>query len=144
MTFKPYQGEMHRLLHTPGGPVGRHINHVSRLVAAEARRTALARGLLRSGKYARGFKVEVVPDGTSFYFLVVNRVRGSNPRRKYSYAGVIEKGSQPHLIRPRRKDRWLVFQMPNGRTVRTKLVRHPGTQPQNVLRDALLRVSRVL
>lgn len=145
MNFKPYPTELDRVLKAPGGPVGRHINLVARSVAAEAQRIAIERGLSRSGRYARGFKVEVSPDPQAgFYFTVVNRTTGQKPRRSMSYAAVIEYGSKPHLIKPRKASGWLIFRMPDGRYVKTKLVNHPGTQPQNVMRDALDRVSRVL
>ena len=145
MGFTPYQTELDRVLRSPGGPVGRHINLVARSVAAEARRIATERGLVRTERYVRGFKVEVTPDPQSgFYFTVVNRVTGQKPRRAGSYAGVIEFGSRPHVIRPRRPNGWLIFRMPDGRTIKTKLVNHPGTPPQHVLRDALDRVSRTL
>lgn len=145
MGFKPYQTELDRVLRAPGGPVGRHVNLVARAVAAEAARIAVERGLVRSTRYARGFKVEVTPDPQSgFYFTVVNRVTGQKPRRGESYASVIEHGSRPHAIRPRKASGWLIFRMPDGRMIKTKLVNHPGTQPQHVMRDALDRVGRTL
>jgi hypothetical protein len=145
MGFTPYTTELDRVLRSPGGPVGRHMNIVARSVASEAGRIAIERGLVRTGRYARGFKVEVSPDPQSgFYFTVVNRVVGQKPRRGQSYADVIERGSRPHPIRPRKASGWLIFRMPDGRIIKTKLVNHPGTAPQNVMRDALDRVSRTL
>lgn len=121
------------------------MNLVARAVAAEAQRIALERGLYRTGRYARGFKVEVTPDPQSgFYFTVVNRVTGQKPKRANSYAGVIEFGSRPHPIKPRKQSGWLIFRMPDGRIIKTKLVNHPGTAPRNVLRDALERVGQAL
>jgi hypothetical protein len=141
--FQPYPSELDRLLKAPGGPVGRHVNYVARGVAETARQIARERGLVRTGRYVRGFKVEVQPDATyGFVFYVVNRVTGQDPRRKESYAGVIEFGSVKHPIRPRRRDKWLVFRLPDGRMVKTKLVNHPGTQPQHVLRDAMIRAGQ--
>ena len=145
MAFTPYPTELDRVLRAPGGPVGRHINLVARSVAAEAQRIAIERGLVRSERYARGFKVEVSPDPQSgFYFTVVYRTTGQKPRRTGSYAAVIEYGSKPHIIKPRKASGWLIFRMPDGRYVKTKMVNHPGTQPQHVMRDALNRVAQVL
>lgn len=144
MVFRPDMTELDRLLKTPGSPVGRHVNLVARTIAAEAQRIATERGLVRSSRYVKGFRVEVVPEGDSYYFQVVNRVRGQDPRRSESYAGVIEYGSEEHPIRPRNRNRWLVFRMPDGRIVKTKLVNHRGTTAQHVLRDATNRVSKFL
>lgn len=142
--FQPYPTELDRLLRVPGGPVGRHVNFVARGVAEVARQIARERGLVRTGRYVRGFKVEVQPDPTTgFAFYVVNRVTGQRPRRTQSYAGVLEFGSESHDIVPRRRDKWLVFRLPDGRMVKTKLVKHPGTAPYSVLSDALRRASTV-
>ena len=145
MAFIAYQSEIDRILKAPGGPVGRHTNFVARAVAAEASKEAVSQGLVRTGRYARSFKTAVTIDPENgFYFTVSNSVVGQNPRRKSSYASVIEHGSTGHPITPRRKDKWLVFTMPDGKIVKTKLVKHPGTPPRNVLRNALARVSAFL
>lgn len=44
------------------------------------------------------------------------------------YAPAVEKGSRPHIIRPRRR-KVLKFSA-GGRVVFTKIVRHPGSKPQ--------------
>ncbi|MGW2964026.1 hypothetical protein ACWDGI_36960 [Streptomyces sp. NPDC001220] len=44
-------------------------------------------------------------------------------------------GTRPHLIRPRRRN-FLRFEV-GGDVVFTKLVRHPGTRPNNFLAEAL-------
>lgn len=139
-----YPNEIDRLLRMPGGPVGRHCNFVARSVATEAGRIATSRGLVRSGRYAQSFRVEVernTKDGFQFY--VVNRVTGLQPRRKTSYAGVLEFGSQRNArypIRPRNPQGWLVFRNSAGKSIRTKLVMHPGVRPYHVMRDAMYRI----
>lgn len=45
-------------------------------------------------------------------------------------------GTRPHLIRPRRKKGFLRFEV-GGDVVYTKLVRHPGTRPNNFMARAL-------
>lgn len=145
MAFIAYQTEMDRLLKAPGGPVGRHVNIVARAVAAEASKEAVSQGLVRTGRYARSFKTKITLDPENgFFFTVSNNVFGQDPRRKASYAATIEHGSQRHPIKPRRRNKWLVFTMPDGKLVKTKLVNHPGTPPRNVLRNALARVSSYL
>lgn len=48
---------------------------------------------------------------------------------------LVLKGTVPHLIRPRRKQ-FLRFEV-DGRVVYTKLVRHPGTKPNDFMARAL-------
>lgn len=144
MSFKPYRTEIDRFLKAPGGPVGRHMNFVARTVASESEKIARERGLVRSQRYARGFKVRVDRDGKGFFFTVYNKVTGQKPRRGQDYASVIEFGSDPHPIKPRSKNKWLVFRRADGRLVKTKLVNHPGTKARHVMRDALDRASRIL
>ena len=55
------------------------------------------------------------------------------------YAAPVHEGSRPHLIRPR-KAQALRFNV-GGRTVYTKLVRHPGTKARPFLRNAGLRIA---
>jgi len=45
-------------------------------------------------------------------------------------------GTRPHLIRPRRRNGFLRFEV-NGRVVYSRLVRHPGTKPNDFLGKAL-------
>ncbi|WP_019061686.1 hypothetical protein [Streptomyces prunicolor] len=45
-------------------------------------------------------------------------------------------GTRPHLIRPRRRNGVLRFEV-DGHVVFTRLVRHPGTRPNNFLARAL-------
>jgi hypothetical protein len=138
-----YPNELDRLLRKPGGPIGRHCNYIARSVANESSRIAAERGLVRDGRYIRGFKVRVdtnVPEGFQFY--VYNRVTGQKPIRKTSYAAVLEYGSQqtaPHTIRPRNTNGWLVFRNSKGALVRVKSVQHPGVRPYHVMRDAMYR-----
>jgi hypothetical protein len=135
---------MDRLLRKPGGPVGRHCNFVARSVANEAGRIATSRGLVRSGRYAKSFRSEVqLNTEEGFRFYVVSRVTGLTPRRRTSYAGVLEFGSNQngkYPIRPRNPKGWLVFRSSDGKRIRTKLVMHPGVRPYHVMRDAMYRI----
>lgn len=138
-----YNTELDRVLRAPGGPVGRFINRYSREVAVEAQALAAARLHRRTGRYAGGFKVKVDrgAPGEGFKFTISNNVTGLNPRRPYSYAGVIEHGSRPHVIRPRDPNGFLMFTI-NGKKIVTREVHHPGTRPRHILRDAELLVRR--
>ena len=84
-----------------------------------------------SGKLRRSIKATVItgPDGRS-----VVRVGSKN-----RYAKFVEKGTSPHIIRARRK-KFMVFPGTNsssGRTIRAKIVYHPGTPPTNFLKRAV-------
>ncbi len=138
-----YPTEMSRLLRAPGSPVGRYINLYSREIAAEAQALALSRLNVRTRRYAKGFQVKVErgDPGEGYKFIVSNNVKGINPRRAVSYAAVNEKGSRPHVIRPRKRDGMLVFYI-GGRKIVTKQVNHPGTKPQHILRDAEIAVRK--
>lgn len=140
-----YPTELDRVLRAPGGPVGRYTNYVARSIAAEAQANANLRIKRRTGRYAAGFKVQVEREPVNgFQFTVTNSTTGLDPRRRRSYAGVLEFGSAPHLIRPRPTNRaggYLVFTV-DGHKIVTKVVRHPGTKPYNILRDAQTTVRR--
>lgn len=51
------------------------------------------------------------------------------------YAGYVEFGTKPHVIRPKTPNGVLVFKM-NGTTVYAKKVNHPGTKAQPYVRPA--------
>ena len=51
------------------------------------------------------------------------------------YAGYVEFGTKPHIIRPKSPSGVLVFTM-NGRKVFAKSVHHPGTKPEPYIRPA--------
>ena len=44
-------------------------------------------------------------------------------------ARIVDKGTRPHMIRPRKKGGMLVFRGRNGRMVFARSVRHPGSGP---------------
>ena len=130
---RTYPNEIDRILHAPGGDVGREIRKLALLIADEARRQAeLTFGrhpgdAPRTGKLAASYQVKVIPGTNSFV------VR--NPRK---YAAAMEKGARAHEIRARRTE-YLQFRGRDGRWRRVKLVKHPGS----VGRNTLLTASRV-
>jgi hypothetical protein len=80
-------------------------------------------------------------------------VRMSNDAK---YAAILEKGSRPHIIRPKRPGGFLRFEI-QGRIVYARQVRHPGTKPyrflskgrdvasrmfEQVLRPRMIRAAR--
>lgn len=137
-----YPNELDRLLRSPGGPVGRYLVKLGREVVEEASKLAFNRNAprARTGRYARNFRMETDFSGPNgFTIRVRNATTGQTPRRRSSYAGVIETGSVAHVIRPRRTDGYLRF-FYKGRWITVKEVKHPGTRPYWVLKDALRTV----
>jgi hypothetical protein len=51
------------------------------------------------------------------------------------YAGYVEFGTKPHVIRPKKPGGVLVFTI-NGQKVITRKVNHPGTQPNPYVQPA--------
>lgn len=124
-----YPNEIYRILHLPGGDVGREARRVALDIAEEAKRLATARlGINpadkpRTGLLAKSYRVEVIP-GT-------NQFRVRNPRK---YAAAIELGAKPHIIRARTTT--LRFRDRSGTWRNIKMVRHPGNPAFNILKDA--------
>lgn len=136
-----YPNEIKRIFTAPGGPLGRQVRRVALDVAKEARRIAEAElgnnpnDQVRTGKYARGFRVDVsTRPGRGFQFTVSNR-------RKY--ASALEKGARPHIIRARR-ERQLRFKTRDGRWRQVTVVSHPGNRPYRILQRAAENVVRKL
>lgn len=57
-----------------------------------------------------------------------------------SYAAMVNDGTSPHVIRPRRPGGVLRFQV-GGRVVYARVVNHPGTRAQPFLDKALQEVA---
>lgn len=58
------------------------------------------------------------------------------------HAAVLEKGSRPHIIRPKKPGGFLRF-VANGQIVYARQVRHPGTKPYRFLSKGRDVASRV-
>jgi hypothetical protein len=59
------------------------------------------------------------------------------------HAAAVHEGARPHIIRPRRRGGVLVFDV-GGRTVFTKMVRHPGYKGNPWLYRAMVGATRPL
>lgn len=116
----------------------RTVAQVLQPVAAKATRTgqrvARERLTMRTNRYVNSFKSRV------------ERGRGDNEAARIvlentaPYAGVIEKGSRPHVMP--KKATVYVFEADSGETVFTHgPINHPGTDPQRIIEVALRRVA---
>jgi hypothetical protein len=113
------QSRIARLLRLPGGFVDRDLRRRMQRVENEARR--LAPGGMKDGIRSQIRYAEDGPVGT---------ITSTHPATIY-----VTYGTRPHEIRPVRA-RALRFTV-GGRVVYAAVVRHPGTQPNHFLRDAL-------
>lgn len=119
-SFNLNRGRIERMLRLPGGMVYRNMERRVRRVEAEAIRRAPGNmGSTIRAQIRRG------PGGD---FQGVINVR--HPAALY-----VTGGTRPHIIRPRRAQA-LRFTV-GGRVVYAKFVMHPGTKPNDFLRQAL-------
>lgn len=127
-----------RLLHARGGPVHRTMTAIGSSVTREAKSladrrlnstaTAQFRDGTRSGRYRDRFRTST---GRTVAGL---RTRITNDA---DYATFLERGTRPHIIRPRKPGGMLVFSNSIGERVFARQVQHPGTKPYRVMQDAL-------
>jgi len=121
-SFNLDRSRIERMLRLPGGMVHRNMEQRVRRVEAEARRRApgsMGRGSNITSQIRRG-------PGGDFQGVINSR----HPATLY-----VLYGTRPHVIRPVRA-KALRFTV-GSQTVYAKVVMHPGTKPNNWLRDAL-------
>lgn len=120
-SFSLDRTRIERMLRLPGGLVYRNMERRVRRVEAEAIRRAPGSmgGTIRS-------QIQRGPGGE---FRGVINVR--HPAALYVIGG-----TQPHMIRPRRPGGVLRFTV-GGRVVYARYAMHPGTRPNDFLRQAL-------
>lgn len=134
------QSQLNELLHAPNGTVGRHFQRVSAAVTREAK--VVAGQKLQRGPgpqhYADSFKSEVARGrGGELRFKVSNTRKTRDGR---DLAAILEAGSRPHIIRPKKVGGVLAFVARSGDLVFTRLVQHPGTRAYRIMETALRRV----
>jgi hypothetical protein len=97
------------------------LDRKAKAVMGEAQNLAATRLKVKTGKYRGSFKI--------VKSRLKREVVNTAPHALY-----VEKGTRPHTIKAKEKS--LRFNVGN-RTVYAKQVRHPGTKPRNILKDAL-------
>lgn len=130
--FRPAQ--LNDLLRAPNGTVGQHMASLGRKSTAEAKRLADAELERHTGAYHGAFRshTEVGPKGPR---MVLENTSVTKSGR--ALAPLIEKGTRPHVIRPRRA-KVLAFVV-DGRRVFSRLVHHPGTKAYRIMERAVRR-----
>lgn len=120
-SFSLNRGRVERMLRLPGGLVYRNMERRVRRVEAEAIRRA-------PGGMGRTIRAQI-RRGPGGEFEGVINVR--HPAALY-----VVGGTRPHRIEPRRPGGVLRFTV-GGRVVYARYVMHPGTRPNDFLRQAL-------
>ena len=134
---RTYPNEIDRIIHSPGGDVGRYVRKVALEIADEARRQAeMTFGKHpmdkpRTGRLAASYQVKVIP-GTNQFIV-------RNPRK---YAAAMEKGARAHEIKARKRTTMLQFRGRDGRWHVVKAVRHPGSVGRRTLEISARNVLR--
>lgn len=116
------------------------MRHTAAAVTREAKVVAGQRLQRGPGPqhYADSFKSEVARGrGGELRFKIWNSRRTRDGR---DLAAIIEAGSRPHIIRPKKVGGVLVFTARTGETVFARMVQHPGTRAYRVMETALRRV----
>lgn len=129
--FRLDQAAIDRLVASRDGPVGRMMAGFAGLATQEVRSVADERVRRRTGQYVAGI-------GSRFIDETTVRVEATA-----SHSLVLEQGSRPHVITPRRPGGVLVFHV-NGRKVFARKVHHPGTPAYNIVRDGVERAAERL
>ena len=119
-----YKPAMYDTLRRPRGMVGRHMNRRAVLFVAAARGQVGK----DTGRLATSIQVQEHKAERYGQFMRV----GSNVK----HARLHHQGTRPHIIRPHELGGVLVFSS-RGRTIVTRVVRHPGTRPNHYLTDNL-------
>lgn len=120
-SFSLNRGRITRMLRLPDGIVYRNMERRVRRVEQEAIRRAP--GSMKEGIRA---SIESGPDGE-----FRGRIKSTHPASIF-----VVNGTRPHKIFPRRPGGVLRFEV-GGRVVYAQYVSHPGTRPNDFLRDAL-------
>ncbi|KQW06933.1 hypothetical protein [Streptomyces sp. Root369] len=113
-------GRLARLLRARGSIAYRRISQRTERVA----RIAEAEAPGSMGRYI-SWKVQEGPRGLEGVIVC------DHPAVRF-----VLDGTRPHLIKPRRRNGVLRFEV-DGQVVYTRLVRHPGTRPNNFMARAL-------
>lgn len=117
------------------GPVGDIMKQIAATALAEAKQSAerqLNRGTDRPDSYFDKFEIN----------LVTSPRVGIEVKNTSDHAEFIEDGTEPHDITPRGIGP-LRFIASDGQWVSTYLVRHPGTRPYSILKDAVAKAIRM-
>lgn len=125
---------------SPSGPVGRFLSRQGVRSETAAKLLATQEQLVRTGGYRNSIKWRL-QQGASLVLVVFS----DSP-----HAGFIERGTDPHPIRPRNKkmlwwehgaDRgWFVPEWPRDYWLLTHGVNHPGTPAYRILGRAVRQV----
>lgn len=132
VTYVRHRAAEHRAFRSANGTTGRWVTKKTAQVAAHAIAVAPKPGQGRG--YATGeLASKIKPERT-----VVGRTGPeSGVTSGADHSLFVHQGTAPHIIRPRYPNKVMVFRGRMGQTIRTSLVRHPGTPANKFLVKAL-------
>jgi hypothetical protein len=118
------EAALRRLLNGRQSGIARALARKALATESAAKQIATAEGLVDTGRYRSSISWRLGEDALGLYAEIGSAV---------PYAGYIEQGTRPHVIRPRQKQAlfW------KGADHPVRLVHHPGTRPYHVLKRAL-------
>jgi hypothetical protein len=118
------EAALRRLLTGRNSGVARSLARKAVATETAAKQIATSEGLVDTGRYRSSIGWRLGEDGQGLFAEIGSRV---------GYAGILERGSRPHVIVARNKKAlwWKSAQHP------VRLVRHPGTKAYRVLERAL-------
>jgi hypothetical protein len=118
------EAALRRLLNGRQSGIARALARKALATESAAKQIATAEGLVDTGRYRSSIAWRLGEDALGLYAEIGSAVR---------YSGFLEKGTRPHVIRPRQKKAlfW------KGADHPVRLVHHPGTRPYHVLKRAL-------
>jgi hypothetical protein len=118
------EAALRRLLNGRQSGIARALARKALATESAAKQIATAEGLVDTGRYRSSIAWRLGEDGLGLYAEIGSAVK---------YAGYLERGTRPHVIRPRQKKAlfWKGAEHP------VRLVHHPGTRPYHVLKRAL-------
>lgn len=122
------------LLRSPRGPVGQHVERVTKRVYERVKQTtpvAPSNPLYTGGTLKRKTIYQIAQDRGGPFGRVVANTR---------YAMYVARGTRPHIIRARRAKALRFYW--RGKVQFRRSVRHPGTKPNGYLVAALKAVRR--
>lgn len=106
-------------------------------------KNATTQTLQEAGQKVTEEAIRTAPTGKNAQYkgMIVHYVNEHVVAAEAPYSAVLEYGSKPHIIEPTGGKKALAFQK-DGHEIVVKKVKHPGTKPLAIMRNAALKVQK--